>query len=598
MSPVVLASSGDEIRVGSSTGPSAGATVALAWSDAGVRAVSRDYRSESDARLSLELPERLERGQRVVLPLSLLAAAPLRGRLRVEAEGLEASIVGSEDFELPEGDFIRRGLALRVEPGTSAARVKVSVLDAGGELVVSREQRFEVLSPEVLRTQTAEAAIADTWPVRFDLPDGVDRAALQLTVIAPSHLDPDPAFSAMRATSPALLAWAAVLSGRVPDDALLSSLRRQSTMSSLDAACALLVWTALSSEEESADPRLAAQALSMLGTEGQEAVVLAVLASIAGSPGSRASGPAEARVHAARTKLWDGMRRFAHSPPQMARASAALLLADPRDESGLALMQAAMAAVVDRDGGRALPGHPSATMALAIAASQAGDTETAMALARGGARRSYVAARRGGEHAFWLLAASAAGVFGRADSVAAHVVRGGRRTALGASGGVATLTLDAEDEVDLELEVDGGGLSFARVEATYTRPEVAREEGPMALRLEGDVGGASEIGGLELHVHAREAVREPIVAIALPAAAVLDREALASLDGVLRVEDPDRRGLVHFHLLGLAQGERRILAIPIRWLGSGTRHGLSAGAWSAARPWAITGLAARELVVE
>lgn len=596
--PVRATSAGDEVRVGRPGEPTAGAIVALAWSGTGVRAVARDYRSESDARLSLELPERLERGAHVVLPFSILAAASLRGRVRVEAEGLEARVVGGEEFDLPEGDFIRRGLALRVDEAAANARVTVSILDASGDLVVSREQRFEVLSPEVLRTQTAEAAIAGTWPVRFELPDGVEHADLQLTVIAPSHLDRDPTLSSMRAASPALLAWAAVLSGRVPDDALLDTLRLQRQMSSLEAACALLVWTALSSEEDEIDPQLAPRALSMLGTQGQEAVVLAALASIAGSPGSSAHGGAEARVEAARATLWDGMRRFAHSPPRMARAAAALLLADPRDESGLALMQAATAALVDRDGGRALPGHPSATMALAIAASQAGDIELARALARGGARRSYVAARRGGEHAFWLLAASASGVFGREDSVAAHVVRGGRRTALEPSGGIATLTLDAEDEVDLQLEVDGGGLSFARVEATYARPEVARQEGPMTLRLEGDVGGASEIAGLELHVRARDAVHEPVVAIALPAAAVLDREALASIEGVLRVDEPDRRGLVHFHLAALAEGERRILAIPLRWLGSGTRHGLSVGAWNAARPWAISALPARELVVE
>lgn len=583
-----------EVHLPEPEGATSGTLVVLAWNEHRHAMVMRVDQSATVVTLDGEFPSRMDRGAEIEVPFALVGSGRADARIEIQARGVSAELVGSSSIALSEGAFEERAVRLRLND--ARASLEIRVVDTGGTLLARRRARLRDAGLEVLRVQTAEAAVAEAWPVSFDLPDGVGTAEVRVTAIPPGSVDLDPALSDMRRRTPALLAWAAVLSGRDPDPELLESLRRTPPQDPLSMACAAVVLAAV-------DEDYAGRHEGPAPTGGPSAEVLAALAHVAPSPRDVGGTHEERQAVAARAALWRRAEQFTPDAGQMARHGAALLLADPRDSAGRALYVRALARTVEDGERRLIEGDPTGTMALSVAAAQLGQDEVARALVRGGARRSYVAARRGGVHAFWLLAASAHGAFGRfeptADEGTAAQVEGVSLTSLPARGRVLSATFDARDEVRLTVTPAAhDALTLVRVEATYARLEEERDGAPMMLRLEGDAGRADERGGLELHIHATdEAIAEPRLGIQLPAATRLDLALLQAHPGVVRAE-VDSRGLVSVVLSALGEGERRAIALPVEWLGAGERTGFAVGAWEADRPWAITSLPARDFDVE
>ena len=130
----------------------------------------------------------------------------------------------------------------------------------------------------------------------------------------------------------------------------------------------------------------------------------------------------------------------------MARLAAGLLLSDRRDAIGRELFERARATLrADAQGGRILPQEDSAvdawigTAALAVAARQLGEDAIAEELARGIARHLYLGLGNDAEASFWLLAASAYGVFGVATPEDVEVAVDGKKHRLKLTQGSAAL---------------------------------------------------------------------------------------------------------------------------------------------------------------
>ncbi len=255
---------------------------------------------------------------------------------------------------------------------------------------------------------------------------------------------------------------------------------------------------------------------------------------------------------------------------------------------------------------------------MALAAMQLGEHELRQRLARGVAPRSWQVlldasrtpdpparsrrrTRRGEpetptpslpQRAFWLLAASSHGAFGRSGTVS---VDGGAV----ALDGAVRRTLEDRDEV--RALVDAEHAVWSRVEARYDLPvaEVAPEGGAQ-MTLEGVVGDLQGPAALEVKVTAGAAMERPILSIQLPAGSTLPAHALEAIsrdDEVAQVGEIDRNGQIRIRLAPLVAGAEVRLPLPIRWLASGRRSGLSLSLWDHGTPWQVTSVPARTIEI-
>jgi hypothetical protein len=355
---------------------------------------------------------------------------------------------------------------------------------------------------------------------------------------------------------------------------------------------------------------MAAVASTLGGQLGEDiATRAAVLAALAPSaPGGIDGGDDPVAAIAARIREdgWRALATTSDRPAVMARMAAALLLADRRDAPGLALLARARAAIV-RDGyGRPfVPGEPAqagdgwiGTLALSIAARQAGDDGLADELGSAAASRLYLASRTGPEGAFWLVAASVYGAFGVDPPADLAVQINGAPRAIDLTNGVAEVALSAGDRVS----VAGAGV-LARVESRFVARPRAESAGPLVVSVEGEPGRLGDRSAYELVVSGRGdiAVGAPVVEIAVPSAAVLDEAALGSLrraSAVRRVDEVDGAGRVRVHLAELPEGGAHRLPLPWRWIAAGETRGLDVAAYDASRPWELTVLESQAISVE
>ncbi|MAT24044.1 MAG: hypothetical protein CMN29_03605 [Sandaracinus sp.] len=586
--------------------------VAIGWRDGRPVLRRRALAVERAARLAGRWPTRLGEAP-LEVALDVLAYRPLRGaRLRVEATDLEVEGLG-EAFELAPGTSARRRLRLRASGPAPALTLLLE--DGEGRALWREARRFVRARDGSGRARWGGAFVEGAWPVEVPLDEDAVDVRAHLHVVAPGRLHRDPLVRRWEGGG-ALRAWAAALAGERLDPSLTASLdagRARALPEPVDAACAAIAWTALA--EALPDGRrhewMAGyqRALQQLGSDapGDVATASALLAALApvaaGTPVAQGSGRVEALVDALRWRLWDAPRRHAEEPAALARAAAALLLADPADASGRALYVAAREASEEAArGALEVPAETprervAATAALAVAAHQLGEAEVAGRLLRGAAPRAWMAFAEGGDAdaAFWLLAASSYGALGgRSGAVGASV--DGEAVALQEGVGVA------------ELEVEGGvaggelvveGAALARLELRYRRAVEARE-GDFELAVEGTVGRAGAAAPLELRLKAREASARPVVQLRLPPGAELDREARRALvgdDEVRSVSRPTRDGEVRLELVALAAGQEARVPLPLFWTAAGTRRGLALAVWDAERPWDASALPERELEV-
>jgi len=446
----------------------------------------------------------------------------------------------------------------------------------------------------------------------------------------------DPDLSDVRRSDPALLAWSETMSGHSLDPELRARLLQaqqpngvvQGEEPSLSTACAIIAWSAAGPDDEDAVAALnkARRAIARTGgmrdedgTAGELRAASAVLASLAaGGVPELADGRESAMDPVARlaAQLRPALRRTIHvfpeEPSLLARAAAALLLADPRDGHGRAMLDRAASRLEELPGGAAmvLPSESrdhevealTSSLALAVAAHQAGRAELAERLLRGGFASENVATRTGGELAFWLLAAAAYGVMGTGSPELVTVSVAGRRHTLDLGDGHAAVVFEghAGRAYSVTVERIGGPALLTRAEVVMGRTFTTGGEGPLELELAGDAGGAREVAAMELAVRAREGVLAPVVDLQLPAG-VDARESL--LDVVLaapgvRHAEPRRPGFVRVWLEPLAEGTQTVIPLPIRWSARGRLRGLGAMAYPQGRPAAMTMLAPAELDID
>lgn len=590
----------------------------------------------------VQLPARLRAGEPLVVALTVTQLGQRAARLSVEATatGDIAVSLGAEDasFSLPPGRARVIGLTFSARaPG--AGEVRLLVRDERGAVVRDERQRIPVDEGGIRRRRVGAQIIRGRGELALEVPEDATSVSAQLVVTAPTALARDPAARELVRDDPALVAWSEVLAGRTLTASLRRALlddltgeprsRSSRAPRTLRLACTVVALSTLPEDDVDA---VVARVRAGAGLErggddrfgdadqaaGRTRLVAAALAALAAGASSSGSGASSSdriasRVAALRDEARAALALHREQPGVLARAAAALLLADPRDSRGLAMLELAKAHTRAGEGGalvlvvgedEAAREDLAGTAALAIAAQQVDDRALSAALSRSLAARAHLALRAGGEQAFWMLAAGAYGVFGADPPRRVSFERGGQTRALALVGGVGVVPLSgARAGEELALAIASEGRVLARVDATYARPTVARESGALRVTLDGDVGWVGETAGLELTLRNASAaeVDAPIAEVALPAGAVLlgslARERPGAGDGVRAIDEPDARGLVRIHFGPLRAGEQRAVSLPIRWEARGQLIGLSVAAYDEARPTQITFLPARELVV-
>lgn len=612
--------------------------VVWAWTDAGWGAV--DVGSTlAGAPLIVEapVPERLRTGEPVSLDVVVtnVTDAPLPLRPRVSGEGLE---VEAPD-ELTVGAGEAEAWTLRLSPGRRPTDGRVSLAFVGPRDEPVRRLDWPmalVTGDHPLRLRAGGLVRERPWRVRFAVPGDARRATGRVVVLAPSALGADPDLADAREEDPALVAFADAVAGRRPDPALRAALLRaqrrdgsvEGAVPALSSAAAAVVWA--SADEHDTDARQALVRLqsalrslgNLVGSEPDPeavrtgAAALAAL-SVGGLPehGPRPGGRAVV-VNAGR-RLRAGLRRTLRAHPEeptlLARAAAALLLADPRDAYGLAMLERAAEHLTETpdDGRRVVPSERmtggvesvAATHALAVAAHQAGRPALAARLLRGALGRDHVAIRAGGRPLFWRIATGVFGALGTdPEAVVVHV--DGARRELSLASGRAVVPLEAgagDHEVRVEPAAGADPLAsaFVRVEAVMERPFTERTDGPLRLSLAGDPGDAATVAALELSVRATEELGPSVVDVQLPAGVEADerlRGAIESVSGVTRAE-ARAPGFLRVTLAPMDDGTERTIPLPLRWTVRGTLRGLGAVAYPLGHPGHMTSSPPRELTI-
>ena len=629
-----MAATGGEITVRLDEEPRTWGAVVWAWTDEGWGSVAEaSTLAGAPIIVEADAPSRLRAGEPVELDLTITnvrnAVLPLR--LATEGDGLE--VRGPDELTL--GAEEAETITVRLAPGSAPMGGEARVRFVGGhdEPVRSLAWPLAIVSGDhPLRVRAAGLVRGRPWRTHFEIPGDARRAQGRVVVLTPSALAADPDLADLRRDDPALVAFSNALAGRRSSPALWSALLRAQGPDGfvegrdrlVSTACASVAWASAAEHDVDARAALARLRLSLAslgdptGSDPDPSGVrtaAAVLGALAagGVPelsdaSARALDPVARLAAALRLALRRTLRNHPEEPSLLARASAGLLLADPRDAYGLAMLERAAEHLAETpDGGsRVVPSERmtgrteslSATLALAVAAHQANRPELAERLLRGALGRDHVALRAGGETALWLVASGAYGSLG-GDAPRVVVTIDGTRHELSLEEGRAVVELGARPgRHDVQVEASEGA-AFVRVEAALDRPFQARSDGPLGLSLDGDVGDLATGAALELTVQATEPVDDAVVDISLPAGVEADeafRAALASA-GVLRVEAREP-GFVRVWLGPMAAGTARTLALPLHWTVLGSLRGLAAIAYPLGSPESMTVLAPRAFEVE
>lgn len=575
--------------------------------------------------LDVTLPERLRPSERIRVPVSLTYLGPQQ-ELRIRAESSLPLQVSTASAPL----LLQTGEARTIELELTAAQpgrgqVRIALVDSSGAVLIETQKIVRVVGDGSLRVRNDGRFIVGTGQARLTLPAGAEALGAQLVVSGARDLIADPGFVGLGHAAPALAAWAYAQRSQPSPPPVASSLAvwtpDGAPMSSLQVACAVVAFS--SGGELNTELR---RALKWLDTSRpvswrERSAVLVALAAGATAPTAQDRGhdPVGRLLRQIREESWESLATEQGHPTVMARLAAGLLLSDRRDAIGRELFNRARAVLVpDGRGGRVLLNEESAidawigTAALAVAARQLGEDRIAEELARGIAPRLFLGMRLGPgsgldagmdsdvEAGFWLLAASAYGVFGSTTPEDVEVELDGAKRRLKLTSGSAALKLPAPDT---RVKVTSPLPVLLRLEAQFRQTAAARSEGWLAVRIDGHVGHATETAALELTVEGtgKQTLARPVLEIELPGIGALSEEARARLlatSGVARVEAPDPAGILRIYLTALDPQKPRRLPLPIQWLGAGQVTGLAITAYNADLPWYMTTLPARQLEIK
>lgn len=615
--------------------------IAVAWTREGWASTARaPHRGGFPVILSAEPLRRLGLREPLILPIVVasLPGGPESPVISVEGQGsVSAELVNGDtraDLVLgPGGAVVSRVRLSGQTEGRGRVRIDVAAPDGGGGRSISLDLR--VLRRGSLRSQIASAALSGPVELPLEVPRDARDVRGQLVLSRPTDFFSDPALEQWLRFDPALVAWAASVSGQeLPPEVvrqLESVTHRDGTVSGeipeLSAACAAVAWASSTQGVSWAQRATAAHVASNGASESGDLRGLARDAAILAALSIAASPAGDAPLSRAMTGMQDALRATVRGNRNnvglLARSAAALLLSDRRDVRGrtmLSLVREHLApgfrgglvvaiegAELDAHRGRSGSEQLIATAALAIAAHQAGERELARELAEGLAARTHVALELGGEPLFWLLAARAFGVFGIADSVTVTVERGQDIRQIVLDDGVVTLPLDLPTagratKIRVVPSAADRTLPLVRSVARYSRAPQSLDGGPFGLAIGGDTGFVSERSAFVATITNRRdlAVDRPVLLVTLPSGATLDqigRDAMTRSAGVVDVAEPDGRGVVRVRCAPLAAGEEMRLPIPVRWTAAGRRQGIFMVAFPEDRAWELSALQPEELDV-
>ncbi len=574
-----------------------------------------------------ELPPRVRVGEPVEVELRVTSTATRDLSLALDAAG-EGALSFSAPSTLSIPAETSQSVRVRLDgTGPGRGHSVLRFLEGGQAIRTARSTHSVDRGLHPIRTR---AALASSSSTRFDLTlegpaDGRD-AVGRVVVMRPGALGLDPDLADARENDPGLVAWSLAMAGRPLDERLRTSLQQDHVgpMPRLSLACALVAWSSADVEDEAAQAAAARVRSSLSGggsgdpTEG--AAVLAAL-----SPGGvfeladtmeRSLDPIAQLAARERSQLRRALRRYPEEPSILARAAAALLLADPRDAYGRAMLDRVRThlAVVERGGARGQVVVPSsgrdqpmerliATLALSVAARQLGEITLAEELLRGVSFDDHVAMRAGGEALFWWLAAGAYGVLlpagdPAAPSDAITVVVDGRTQTATFENGIAIVALDGAGARP-SISVRADGPAIVRAESLSFAAFTERRDAAMSLSILGEPGDARHIASLELTVHADAELHAPVLHIQLPAGARADDALLASIRSAPGVIAAEHRtpGLVRVHLISMAAGVDLRIPLPLQWMVRGTVRGLAVVGFEQAVPDRMTILPTRSFTI-
>lgn len=573
------------------------------------------------------LPERVRVDEAIEAELRVTNTSTRDLSLAIDAQGTGAVSLatGNTSISLPaETSSLFRIRITGREPGQGNALVRF--VDAGNAL---RSMRAITQVDRGLIPIRTRSALIRTGPIEMHLDapsDGRD-ATSRVVVLRPDALGLDPDLADTRMSDPGLVAWSLSMAGRPLDEALRTSLQHDhpSAMPRLSAACALVAWSTADNEDEVAQ-QAAQRVRNTLGQygSGDAAESAAVLAAL--SPGGayeladtmeRQLDPVAQLVARERAQLRRVLRRTPEDTSILARAAAALLLADAGDAHGRAMVERVRAHLerIERGnshGQRVIPTAAreslrerlTATLAFAVAVRQLGEFDLAQDLVRGAAFDDNLIVASGGELLFWWLAAGAYGAMQGAPSDAAlgdslTLQANGRAFTGTLSEGRAVIPLD-RGLASSNVHLAGEGPLFVRLESLSYTPYSERTDAPLTLAIQGENGDARHTASLELTVHATSEVASPVLLIQLPAGITPDEALLSAIrgSGVVVMVEPRTPGLLRVRLAAMASGTDIRIPLPLRWSVRGTMRGLGVVAYEANSPGRTTVLAPRTITID
>jgi hypothetical protein len=568
------------------------------------------------------LPSRVRVGEPLTVPMHVTntsAADATYGLSASAGDALSATLPAT--VTVPAGESRELALLLNGRtPGDATLRVQVT---RDGQPQRSLEATVAVdRGRHPIRRWGTGIARGDEYSVSLQVPSDAVDPRTRVVLLTPGALAADPLFSEVRERQPGAMAWAAVSTGRGVPAELRAALVRQDThavplaehAARVVALTSVVALDPTDSEALSALRRAQSQLSRNVGRLDsreqavQVATAFTVLAA-GGVPDEDSADPLAAFMSSARVALRRALFVHRGDAGVLARVAAALLVADPEDGYGLALLERALGATTERDGARRVTldellaqgsEATGAGLALALAAHHAGRDAARDELLRGAMQTFGSIARDPDDALLYWFALSAYGALGVGEPEGLEVNVGGgwQPVTLEEGRAVVDVNLSPGGRLRAKVRTTGGAVVYARVETVFGAAFEERNDAPFTLSIAGDVGRLGGVAGLVLEVQAgEEAVQQPVIELQLPAGVPDDEalEAALAAPAVVLSAEVRRPGFVRLTLAPLNAEQRHSVPLSFVWTSASPVRGLGAAGYEASHPTRMTVLPPRVL---
>lgn len=568
------------------------------------------------------LPSRVRVGEPLTVAMHVTNTSDADATYGLAASAGDAlSVTLPANIAVPAGQSRELALVLNGRaPGNADLRVQVT---RDGQPQRSLEATVAVdRGRHPIRRWGTGVARGDQYAVTLQVPrDAVDPHT-RVVLLTPGALAGDPLFSEVRELQPGAMAWAAVSAGRGVPAELRAALVRQDTqpVPLAEHAARVVALTSVVALDPTDQEALGAlrRAQSQLGRSVgrldsrehavQVATAFTVLAA-GGVPDDDSADPLAAFMGSARVALRRALFVHRGDPGVLARVAAALLVADPEDGYGIALLERALSSTTERDGARRVTLDDTlaqgseatgAALALALAAHHVGEDAVRDQLVRGAMQTFGTVARDPDDALLYWFALSAYGALGvgEPEGLELNVGGGWQPVTLEQGRAIVDVTLTPGERLRAKVRTTGGAAVYARVETVFGAAFEERDDAPFTLAIAGDVGRLGGVAGLVLEVQAGdEAVAQPVVELQLPAGVPDDEaleNALAASAAVITAE-VRRPGFVRLTLAPLNAEQQHSVPLAFAWTSASAVRGLGAAGYDASHPTRMTVLPPRLL---